>query len=220
MARFTHAVTLDAVPQQWFNQLVRAVHDQAEGELSGGDVKFTARSWDPRVESVGELSFADETMGLACEFALRSAARPVTFECAGQVRLPEDQPSFLRTVSWTVSADLNQWWRSAGRITGVAQAKLAKGEVRLVPTRIDSNQWQLEVITKLRGKGLARPFVAIALLAARAKVDRHLVEILREVETRWHDEVPPLLRRDPANVVKEVLLKVPERPVDDPSDLR
>ncbi|WP_133849220.1 hypothetical protein [Labedaea rhizosphaerae] len=226
MARFTHAVTLDAVPQAWFGRIVRAAHDQTERLLAGtgvvtaplrpgtryappdSDVRFTVESWEPRVATSGELTFADETIGLACEFALRSAEAPATFDCAVQLRLPEgDQPAFLRTWSWTGAAELARWWRSAGRVTVTVRNKVGVGEFRLVPVRVDGRQWKVKVTAKLRGQGLARPLVAIALLVLRGRVDRQFVETLRKAERRWHEEIPPLLRRDPDELVQEALSK-------------
>ena len=204
MARFVHTVTLDAVPRPWFAGLVTAAHDRAQDWLAQADVDLAVTSWDPRTETSGRLTFADKSTDLACTFALRSASSPALFECTGQTLITDDGVhAALREWSWTGRADLERWWQGTGKIGATAHSKLVQGAVGVVPARVDQRQWELTVTTKVRGRRLLRPFAALALLIMHGKLDKKIGEHLDEVARRWHEELPPLLRRDPAEVVDD-----------------
>lgn len=211
MARFTHTVTLDSVPQQWFHRLIRTGHDRAQGLLADINIGLEITSWDPHADTAGRLTLTDETMELSSQFVLRTAAAPATVACDGQVHLTEPkQPSFLRTTSWTAQAEIDRWWKGSGHIKVAVHNKIAQGDVKFAPDHVDARVWQLKVTTKVRGRSWARPLIAIALLFLRAKLDKKIGEALQKAADRWHADVPELIKKDPDAIIDVVALKLQE----------
>ncbi|MDT7788436.1 MAG: hypothetical protein QOF58_6855 [Pseudonocardiales bacterium] len=225
MTLFAHVVTLEPVPRRWFDQGVSMLHETAESLRPEGDGLVTedgrtvstvrliegrhahpgaryvladgsgnavVTAWNPRTETAGQVEIDDDEMYTACEGALR----PNRLNAAGVMVIK--QYKRLSGLSWSGAAELDRWWaggRGAAPITASAKHMFGVARATISQRPTAEGRWEVEVAVKLRGRSVFWPFVALAMLFARGKVQGSINEAVETFAAKWNADIPPLLRK-------------------------
>ncbi|MFE6281081.1 hypothetical protein [Streptomyces sp. NPDC057877] len=186
-----------------------------------GAARVTVRAWDRRRGLGLDLDATSPDGTLHLEGALRGPDRPRLIKVTGEAAGTRVWPSLLRARGG-VTLRPEDWWTAfdRGRKPSGPPARarldhrLARAEVGAMPVRRAADgRWEVRVTVVLRGRGVLRPFAAVALRLAGARLRRAVVRGLDDAAAQWNDEVPKLVAEDPA-ALRERLTAAPG---DDPS---
>jgi hypothetical protein len=181
----------------------RGANDDWTGEL-------VVTGWDRIGETSVEITSSDGNGTTCGALSFRSAAQPRTCTTTGTYQ----GSGRLRQVSWEGSADLEQWWDQASgarKKRGVPAIRarlshpLASARLAMVPEPADDGRWSIHVSLVARGCSWARPIVALASLFGGFALRRVFERGLDEVQRRWDDTVPALVKDDPRYAVEKCL---------------
>ncbi|MFD5318133.1 hypothetical protein [Streptomyces sp. NPDC127098] len=179
--------------------------DRAEGTA----LRFDLGREEQESEDGGRTSAAR----VVTQLRLVSADRPqrVTVMVGGSLTRPDGRPRRWRSFSLRGELDLGRWWEAAGGAPGRPPLSigmryaLLRVDLQAVPRPTADGAWRLEVLTVARGRGLARPVVAVPLLATRRLLHRGLGQALDRLVEDWRTRVLPELARDPEEFRRRLL---------------
>ncbi|TDC65855.1 hypothetical protein [Streptomyces hainanensis] len=180
------------------------------------DGELTVLGWDRAKETALRFDLGREEQELSSG-AKSSAARVVTevrlassdrpqragLSVAGALTRADGRPRRWRSFTVKGRLDLGRWWEAAGGAPGRPPLSLGiryallRADLQAVPRPTADGTWRLEVLTVLRGRGLARPVVAVPLLATRRLLQRSLAQALDRLAEDWRTRVASELARDP-----------------------
>ncbi|TDC26755.1 hypothetical protein E1265_03530 [Streptomyces sp. 8K308] len=201
------------------------------GGYRWSDGELTILGWDRARETALRHDLGREEQELAdggrtsaarvvTELRLASADRPqrVRLTVAGALTRADGRPRRWRTFTVRGELDLGRWWEAAGGAPGRPPLSigiryaLLRADLQAVPRPTADGAWRLEVLTMARGRGLARPVVAVPLLATRRLLHRGLGQALERLAEDWRTRVVPELARDPEEFRRRLLAEAAGEP--------
>ncbi|RKN05221.1 hypothetical protein [Streptomyces radicis] len=148
---------------------------------------------------------------------LHSADRPERLDLAvdGALTRADGRRRRLRWFTLNGTLDLARWWQALeGVARGGAPGKPAfslrmrhpvlRAAFEASPCEATDGTWRVEVVTMLRGRGLARPVAAVPLLVTRRMMHRAIGQALDRMADDWGTRVAPELNREPEELRREL----------------
>ncbi|WP_049576339.1 hypothetical protein [Streptomyces sp. SBT349] len=146
---------------------------------------------------------------------LHSAERPERLDLSvdGALTRPDGRRRRMRWFTLHGSLDFARWWEAADGAGTSARPALVlrvrhpilRAAIQASPRAGAEGTWQIDVVTMLRGRGLARPVAAVPLLATRRMMRRAIGQALDRVAHDWINHVVPELARDPEELRQRLL---------------
>ncbi|MDT0347247.1 hypothetical protein [Streptomyces litchfieldiae] len=192
--------------------------------LDGQSVEAELLSWDRERETGLRIDVTEpahvfpdtgRTASARMTFALwlRGAAplERVELKVNGALTRPDGRRRRLRWFALTGELDVVRWFAAAegaaGRpaLTLRIRHPILRAAVTAAPRPGPEGTWRLEVVTTVRGRGLARPVAAVPLLVTRRMLHKGLGQALARVADDWHTDAVPELTRTPEDVRHRLL---------------
>ncbi|MGB3443146.1 MAG: hypothetical protein WBA97_30775 [Actinophytocola sp.] len=217
MARLRHTVEVVPVPRTWFEHTVAIGWDALDQRFSGpgtnyasadGTLQAAVDAWHRHTDTEGRIKVTDEHGTSTCRVLLRSAAAPRTLDLEGGTGTGRRMSAF----TGRLHADFERWWAAAARaggrpaVEGRMRHTVGLARFTVTPAPAPGGRWRIEVVVRLRGRHVFRPFAALALFFARTPVRRQFAAGMTTFAERWNKQMPNLLAM-PQERLRELIAK-------------
>ncbi|TDC98468.1 hypothetical protein [Actinomadura sp. 7K507] len=170
-------------------------------ESDEADIEVKVVSWKRAGESRIELTSDVDGHVLHARLELRMVGqRAHTLRAAGSYQGPGPGPlRKLQRANWEAEVRFEEWWSVLGQRTSPISLRV-KHPLAIASFLIDrgkdkDERWAVEGRLRSRGRWIARPVAAIALLAVRSRVRRALSDGFGKAEAAWNGFMPDLVER-------------------------
>lgn len=189
----------------------------------GGDVLFAHRvaveAWSRASATRVRYEGRGQDFRASGEAELVSADRPASLSWSAKFQGSGDHARYRRA-RLTGGLDLDLWWAGdpAGpaALTTTLRHPLAQGSVRLrMSPAEDGRRWNVHVVIAARGRGWARPPLALAAFFAGFLARRAVREALEDTAERWNQAVPEVIAMTREEMREEFLTSLTEVPEPD-----
>jgi hypothetical protein len=194
-------------------RLVSGEHLTAGARYEWTDGALTLGAWQRDREIKFDADFPDSRAAVC--ISNDADGRPVALAGAGSMGR-----SGRQRLTWEGKADLARWWGDSGKeppVAGGLGHRFGRGRIALNCAPAEG-RWKVDVNAEVRGRGLLRPVIGLALLCARPWWSRRIREAAARFEARWNAKAPEVLaqlREGSAFQQLERLLESRRRELDD-----